>query len=184
MERILSNFVRSVLYWGKCIEGQDMETNQHKWSISKLWNERNLPDTTGGRLWELFKFCVAGGVGFLIDYGGLLLLREVCGLPVLLANALSFTVSVAVNYVMCAYWVFRTNEKKSPTVMGLFLLTSLIGLGLSELIMWVSVNVLHIHYMIAKIVSVVLVMIWNYFSKRKVLVQKPKDGEAEPKPEE
>ena len=35
--------------------------------------------------------------------------------------------------------------------------------------MWLMNIVLGIHYMIAKVISPLLVMIWNYFTKRMVL---------------
>ncbi len=123
---------------------------------------------------EMLRFAVAGGVGFIIDYGCMVLLVKTLSLHYLLATALAFLLSVIVNYIMCAYWVFQGADTKNRGVQAGFILTSLIGLGLNEVFMLLFVDALHIHYAVAKLIAVVLVMIWNYVSKRKVLVKKPK----------
>lgn len=128
-----------------------------------------------GRFAEVLRFVVAGGTGFVIDYGCTYVFTSFVGLHYLLATALAFTLSVVVNYLMCAYWVFRGVDTHSGGVKAGFLITSLIGLGLNELFMFVFVDALHLPVMLAKLVAVVLVMIWNYISKRKVLVKQPKN---------
>ena len=131
-----------------------------------------------GRGAEVLRFAVAGVLGFFIDYGCMVLFAEAFHMHYLLATALAFLISVVVNYLLCAYWVFQGADTKNGGVKAGFLITSAIGLGLNELIMYLLVDLLHIHYMIAKLIAVVLVMIWNYFSKRKVLVHKAKDTEG------
>ena len=123
---------------------------------------------------EMLRFAVAGGVGFVIDYGCMVLLVRAFRLHYLIATALAFLLSVIVNYLLCAYWVFKGADTKSRGVQAGFIITSLIGLGLNEVFMLLFVDALHIHYAIAKLIAVVLVMIWNYISKRRVLVSKPK----------
>lgn len=130
-----------------------------------------------GRGGEVIRFTIAGGLGFVIDYGLMILLKETFGMHYLLATTLSFIVSVVVNYLLCAYWVFQGTDTKSGGVKLAFIVTSGIGLGLNALFMYLFVDVMHINYMIAKIISVILVMIWNYFSKRKVLTGKEKKTE-------
>lgn len=130
---------------------------------------------------EMLRFAIAGGVGFVIDYGCMVLFVKAFSLHYLLATALAFLLSVIVNYIMCAYWVFKGANTKDRGVQAGFIVTSLIGLGLNELIMLLLVDALHIHYAVSKLIAVVLVMIWNYISKRKVLVKNPKkteDGEC------
>lgn len=133
---------------------------------------RAAPTNSDGRGAEVLRFAIAGGVGFVIDYGVMVLLTEPFHMHFLLATGLAFLLSVVVNYLMCAYWVFQGTNTKSGGVKAGFVLTSVIGLVLNELLMLLFVDVCRIHYMIAKLIAVVLVMIWNYFSKRKVLVRK------------
>lgn len=127
------------------------------------------------RFKEIFRFCVAGGVGFIVDYGVMVALTELCGWDVLVSNTISFSLSVIVNYIMCILWVFDNSNKKSAMTVIVFIGSSIIGLFLNDLFMWIMVDLMGIFYMFAKIIATVLVMIWNYIAKRKAAYVKPKD---------
>lgn len=121
------------------------------------------------QLAELFRFAFTGGVCFLVEFLFLTLLVELVHLPVLIATAIAFLISVAVNYVLCVKWVFTGARDGGAGVKATFLLTSGMGFVLNEVLMWLLNIVLGVHYMIAKVISTLLVMIWNYFTKRMVL---------------
>lgn len=121
------------------------------------------------QLAELFRFAFTGGVCFLVEFIALTLLVELLHVPVLIATAIAFLISVAVNYILCIKWVFTGAKDGGAAVRATFLLTSGMGFALNELFMWLLNIVLGVHYMIAKAISTLLVMIWNYFTKRLVL---------------
>ena len=52
-----------------------------------------------------------------------------------------------------------------------FIVLSVIGLGLNSLIMYVSVDLLHIHEMISKIIATAIVMVYNFIT-RKIFIEK------------
>ena len=133
-------------------------------------------DKTKSLIGELIRFSLVGGVCFVIDYGLMVALKELLGVHYLIAAAVSFTVSVIVNYILCVVWAFKGVEKTNKVVMAAFFMTSLVGLGLNELFMWIFVDFIHISYLIAKIVTAVLVMIWNYITKKKALYMKRKEA--------
>ena len=117
------------------------------------------------RLMELVRFGVTGGVCFLVEFAALTLLVELLHMPVLWATALAFLISVIVNYALCVKWVFTGAKGGSGRVRLQFLMTSGMGLGLNELLMWLMNIRLGVQYQLAK----VIVMIWNYVTKRLVL---------------
>ena len=121
------------------------------------------------RLKELIRFAFTGGVCFVVEFLCLTLLVELVHIPVLIATAIAFLISVAVNYALCVKWVFVGAKDGGAAVRTAFLITSGMGFGLNELLMWLFTSALSIHYMIAKGASTLLVMIWNYFTKRYVL---------------
>ena len=127
---------------------------------------RFFPSTE--RFWEVFRFLVVGGGCFLLEYFLLYTLTEYGGLDPLVSAPIAFTVSLVVNYILCVY-VVKQEQKQTSLQMALFVLTSLMGLGINQLVMWFFIDIMGIWYMFAKVIASAIVMIWNYFTKRYVL---------------
>lgn len=143
--------------------------------------EKNENKARSG-LGEILRFVITGGVCFLIEFVALVLLRDVCGLHTLVATPIAFLISVVVNYLLCVVWVFHTGKDSSAVVKVGFVVTSVIGLGLNELFMWLLGLLLGEEtvlltlfgftvtmYMLNKAIATLLVMIWNFFTKRATL---------------
>ena len=134
------------------------------------------------RISEVLRFAVAGVAGFAVELLVLILLKEKLGIDTLIATPIAFLLSVIVNYVICVFWVFDGARDQSRKSQAGFLLTSVIGLLLNELlmflfrVMWGEETVLFTVfsftvslYVLNKVIATILVMIWNYFTKRKIL---------------
>ena len=140
-----------------------------------------------GRTSEVLRFLIAGGVCFLVELGMVILLKGQLGIDTLIATPIAFLVSVILNYILCVVWVFRGKKNQSAGAKAGFLITSLIGLGLNELLMFLFRVILGEEaviltlagwtirmYILNKCLATLIVMIWNYFSKRAVLYRKAK----------
>ena len=123
-------------------------------------------------LLQIFRFAIVGGIAFIIDYVTLIICKEVFQLPTLLSAAIAFTVSTVVNYILSVKWVFDVSDKHSgKRNFIIFIIFSLMGLGLTELIMWFGEDLLRISYLIVKIVATIIVMIFNFIT-RKIFLEK------------
>lgn len=123
-------------------------------------------------LQQIIRFGFVGGSAFLIDYGIMILLTEVFGVNYLISSGISFSVSVIFNYVMSIFWVFDVDKEKSGvTNFVIFLVLSIIGLGINQLIMWLMVDKAGVFYMISKIVATAVVMVYNFIT-RKIFLEK------------
>ncbi|WP_296954290.1 GtrA family protein [uncultured Dialister sp.] len=120
------------------------------------------------RFWEVFRFLMVGGSCFLLEYFLLFALTEFAGFDPLISAPIAFTVSLIVNYILCVYVVFHA-ENQSGRQMFFFILTSIMGLGINQLVMWFFIDIIGIWYMFAKVIASAIVMIWNYFTKRYIL---------------
>ncbi len=119
---------------------------------------------------QFMKFGVVGVIAFFIDFGVMVFLTEVFGMNPILSAAISFVVSVVFNYVASMRYVFKHKEELSKrTEFIIFVILSVIGLGINELVMWVGVDLLVWNYMFVKICATAIVMFWNFFSRKKWL---------------
>ena len=117
---------------------------------------------------QLIKFGLVGGIAFIIDYGIMVFLTEVFKVPSLISAAISFTVSVIFNYIASIKWVFDVDKEKNSKAKELivFIILSVIGLGINELIMWIMDKQFGIYYMISKIVATIVVMCYNFITRK------------------
>ena len=123
-------------------------------------------------LLQIFKFVIVGGLAFVIDYATLIICKEIFHLNTLLSAAIAFTVSVIVNYILSVKWVFDVNKNNSEKRnFIIFIIFSVIGLGLTELIMWLGTDVMGISYLVIKIIATIIVMVFNFIT-RKLFLEK------------
>lgn len=116
---------------------------------------------------QIIRFGVVGGTAFLIDFGVLWFCTDVVGVNYLISNCIAFSVSVIYNYILSILWVFETKKKRDKLFEVLiFVFLSIIGLGINELIMWISVSKFGASHLFSKIVATALVMIYNFVSRK------------------
>ena len=124
-------------------------------------------DKTRKLLIQIFKFTIVGGIATVIDFVFLYIFREFCHFPVLVSNTLSFCISVIYNYTASVKWVFDVNkEKDARKQFIIFIIFSVLGLLLNNLIMWITVEFLSIYYLLAKIIATVIVMVFNFVTRK------------------
>ena len=119
---------------------------------------------------QLFKFGIVGGTAFIIDYSILFLLAKVIGLNELISAAISFVISLTFNYVASIKWVFE-DKKQTPKEVIIFVLLSVVGLGINELLIYIGSIKMNIDVMIVKLFATVIVMIYNFIT-RKLIIEK------------
>lgn len=132
---------------------------------------KNLIEKNKKIINQIFKFVIVGGLAFLIDYFLLFILTEFINIHYLISSIISFIVSLVFNYVLSIKWVFDVTKKQTYKEITMFIILSVIGLGINQLIMYVGVDKLSIHYMIIKLLATVIVMIWNFIT-RKIFIEK------------
>lgn len=125
---------------------------------------------TDSLLYQLLRYAMVGGIAFAVDFGLLFLLVNFLSVHYLIAAGISFISGLAVNYLLSISWVFNKdrNQLKSRN-MVIFLFTGLIGLGLNELLMYIFTHHIGFVYLISKMITVPLVLLWNFFSRKYLL---------------
>ena len=135
-------------------------------SVCKL-SHLKFKSKTRKLLIQIFKFGIVGGTAFIIDFAFLFIFREFCHFPVLVSNTLSFCISVIYNYIASVKWVFDVNkEKDAKKQFIVFIVFSVLGLILNNVIMWITVDFLNIYYLFAKIIATAIVMVFNFVTRK------------------
>jgi len=164
---------------------------------------------------QIFKFGIVGGLAFLIDFVVYTMVLSVFNwvYDYLIAGLAGFTISLIFNYLASMAFVFKRKEnvdrRKEFTV---FLLLSLVGMGLNTLTLWICVDIIYENIagvqmvimlllsfmqsigvsianagdmaaLIAKFFATGVVMVYNFIS-RKIFLEKKDDDENEIKIQE
>lgn len=119
---------------------------------------------------QFMRFGVVGLIAFAIDYALMIILTEVFAVDYLVSATISFAVSVIFNYFASMRYVFSRIEGMSRRrEFIVFVILSVIGLILNNVLMWVGVELLLVDYRITKIFATFVVTFYNFFSRKKFL---------------
>lgn len=130
-------------------------------------------NSKGNLLKQIIKFGFVGGSAFIIDAGLLFLLTDFLEIHYLISGTVSFFVSVIYNYILSIFWVFDTNKSnRNVQEFIVFIVLSVIGFGINQIFMYLFVDLLTIYYMISKIITTVIVMVYNFITRKIFLERK------------
>ena len=125
---------------------------------------------------QIIKFGFVGGIAFIIDYITLIIFIEIFGISILISTAMAFSISVIFNYVASIKWVFNVNSNNSSKKnFILFIILSIVGLIITEIIMYIGTQQLDINYLIVKIFATTVVMFFNFITRKMFLENKGTD---------
>ena len=120
---------------------------------------------------EFNKYLVAGFTAFLVDYSVLLIATEWFGVHYLVSNICGYMSGLLISYVLNIRWVFRYRKYGHTTKkeFSIFVLIVLIGLVISEGVIFLLVDQVAVPYQYAKIVSVGAIFVFNFIAKKHFL---------------
>jgi putative flippase GtrA len=131
-------------------------------------------DPTNHPLLQLFRYGLVVGIAGPIDFGGYVILQM--HMYSVLAATISFTVSLIVNYLLSVAWVFTAKTGKQRRVDAIiFGIIGLVGLGITDLIIWILTDVKHVNAIIAKLIAFMIVFFWSFGARRWLFTRKPKE---------
>ena len=115
---------------------------------------------------QVVRFILWGLIPTFIDVFLLVILNEILGIKVLVSSAVSFLISVTVSYFISMRFVFRGGHMKRSKEYTLFVTLSFVGLLINQFIMWLGTSVFSLHYLIAKLTSILVVPAYNFITKK------------------
>ncbi len=124
---------------------------------------------------QLFKFAIVGVIAAIVDVGVLVVLKELLFIDVLISSAVSFSISVTVNYLLSMTFVFKSKKQSRIKEFIIFVLLSIGGLILNQVILWFGIDFLSLHYLVVKFLAMVIVPVYNFITRKVFLESKEKE---------
>ena len=126
-----------------------------------------------------FRYLFAGAAGFSADLLVLFILTHYLDVYYLLSAMVSFMAGITITYLVSIKWVFgRRSGYGRRKEFAIFSLIGVIGLLITLASMWLLTDILHIYFLISKIVATVLVYFWNFSARKKLLFDVRSDDVA------
>ena len=131
---------------------------------------------------EFIKYCFVGGLAFLGDIGTIFVCKEYIlssfSNGLYLSVIIGFIVGLTVNYILSVIFVFTGAKEavKGEQVIFFiqFAVIGVIGLLMTEGLMFLGVEFLKINYLIVKIFAAGVVLVWNYGARKYLIIRKEK----------
>lgn len=108
------------------------------------------------------KYCIVGASSMFIDIGVLFALVEYGKLTVLPAATISFIISTINGYILNRTWTFQVQKGENHSQYFKFLFIATVGLGINLLCMYLFTEKMHLWYIIAKVLSSAIVLLWSF----------------------
>src|SRR5438093_11525644 len=107
------------------------------------------------------RYSLVGVFSVVLYYVSLVFLVEVMKLNPTLASAYAFALILLIAYILNYYWTFQS-QNRHTYVIPRFIVTSLLGLLLNSGVMFVSVEILGLWYLVGASIGVVIGPVSNF----------------------
>lgn len=126
-------------------------------------------------MFEFLRYLLVGGSAFLLDF----IIMYVCnefvfkGQFLYISVFLGYIVGLIYNFILSCAYVFRDGFKKIKDKefksFIIFTIIGIIGLVLTEILMFIFVDLMNINYMLSKVITGIIVVFWNYIARKIVI---------------
>ena len=121
---------------------------------------------------RILRFGIAGLLGISVNLGVFHML-VVLGMPYLMGSIVAFFIAMLVGFALQKYWTFEehTHERARKQLM-LYSMLALCNLGVNTLIVYLLVEYVSAHYLIAQTIGAGSVALTSYFIYRRYIFPK------------
>ncbi|MBO7445517.1 MAG: GtrA family protein [Bacteroidales bacterium] len=125
---------------------------------------------------NLILYGIFGSISAGLDFAIYTLLVQVAGVQYLVANCISVLAGITTSFLLNRNFNFKIKDK-TPQRFSIFLVVGLCGLLLSNLILYLCIDQFHMHKIVSKILSIVLVVFFQFILNKYVTFKPTKTHE-------
>jgi putative flippase GtrA len=111
-------------------------------------------------IFKFLKFIIVGFSGMIVDFSITILLKEKLKVNRYISNSAGFTIAASSNYLFNRFWTFQSNNPKVLLEYSTFLIISLIGLIINNLVIYLFEKKLRFYF--AKFLAIMVTSLWNF----------------------
>ncbi len=119
---------------------------------------------------QFIRYIFVGGISFAVNFAMLYIFHDILQINKMIANVLSNSAGIVVNYCLSRKFVFTDSGMKKRYEFLVYIVISIVGIGLDTLLFFIISDVWHVYYLIAKIITTAMVFIWNFGARRALYV--------------
>lgn len=131
---------------------------------------------------EKIRFAIVGGANTALDFGILLILTNLLGLPSIAANYISTSLSFVFSFFVNKSFTFKSKSGNVKKQFALFIAVTIVGLWIIQpLIIWGIESILkplgwdqNLVLITAKLVATLASLVWNYLFYSRLVFKKEK----------
>lgn len=119
---------------------------------------------------RLLKYFFVGGVAAIVDIGFFSIFAIYFQWPWLPVSVASFVLATGVNYILSINFVFISGvrHEKHVEIAGVFIVSGL-ALIVNQVVLYISIEWLHIQLIYSKFFATGIVFFWNYLGRKKFI---------------
>jgi putative flippase GtrA len=152
---------------------QDRHTKIHECyqGYSGVLNMESRNETHAGEFQAIFRsekilwFLLIGALSSLIDLGLLYYFTSYLGVWYIVSASASYCCGIFVSYSLNKYLTFHDTTKDYFTQFSTFAAVSISCLVMNLCIIWLMVELLSVHYLLAKVCGISAGFLWNYYGQ-------------------
>lgn len=129
-------------------------------------------EETNNTMLQFFRYIFVGGTAFVADFATFFVLDTILKVHLAISVAIAFLVGIAVNYLLSKWLVFKKEYSSKTFEIAVFTIIGVIGLGLTEGLMYLFTNQFGIASLISKIIVSAIVLVWNFGARKLILYKK------------
>ena len=154
-------------------------------SRAKHLNISHRPHKPNSTAAQFIRYVFVGGGAAFVQWGLLVLLKEVVGLDANIANAVGFIGGLVFNYIISTLWVFDNSSVKNKAAeFTAFALIGVVGLGINQVMIWLFDKALSDsklfgglipadrYYLVGQVLATGIAFFWNFFARKYLLYNK------------
>jgi putative flippase GtrA len=134
--------------------------------LKKLTAENNSLFSIMWSYRTFIKYCFVGCLVTGVDFAIFSLCFYALRLGAVVSKLIAFSGAVIVSYALNRAWTFRSRNKKVRQQFSKFLTVSLVGAGLSSVGIYVLIDILAVHPLLANGMISGLILSWNFLANK------------------